>query len=425
MPIDDKMLEDLLSEEFVTPKKNMDSALELVAEKDRSLKFACVGLGQAGGRLAAEFYKLGYAAVAINTAQQDLVHIGVPNRKKMLLDLGLSGAGKSLERGEEAIVQYSDEITSFLESELVGDSEMIFVAFSGGGGSGSGGAEKMIEILSKFGKPLACLYVLPLTTDDSVAKKNSLVTLAKLARLSKTNVISSLLIVDNSRIETLLGHLSQDKFWATANESIVKPIHIFNTLTNTASQYTSLDSSDFGKVLTTGDISLIGSFEVEDYEEETALAEAAVKSFASNMLAEGFDLKGTRTCGIIVTGRKESLDKVSANSLNYMYHMISEQTNSAATYRGMYVVDNGNSNIKIYSWLSGLGLPVERINSLKAESVMQTAQAEEKEHGRANSMNLELGEKTITAAADIHKKIQQKNSAFNKLSGGIIDRRKK
>jgi hypothetical protein len=46
-------------------------------------------------------------------------------------------------------------------------------------------------------------------------------------------------------------------------------------------------------------------------------------------------------------------------------------------------------------------------------------------------MTLDVGEKTTTAAQDIHKKIQQKNSAFGKLTGnarnngGIVDKRKK
>lgn len=426
MPIDDQELNDLLSEE-ITPKKQEEEkmALTMVATKDRSLKLVCAGIGQAGSRIAQEFYKFGYNAVAINSAIQDLTHIALPERKKMLLDLGLSGAGKDIGRGEEAINQYNDEITKFLEAELIGDSEMVFLAISGGGGSGSGSVEPMVNILNTFGKPIAVLYVLPLHTDDPTAKKNSLVTLAKLAKLSKTNVISSLIIVDNSKIETLLGNLSQSQFWATANESIVKPIHMFNVLTNQASQFTSLDSSDFGKIITTGDISLIGTFDVDDYEEETALAEAVVKSFSSNMLADGFDLTQARTGGVIVTGKKESLDKVSANAINYMYHMISEQTNSANIYRGIYAVDSKSDKLKVYSWISGLGLPVDRINSLKAESVVQVAKAEEKEASRATTMNLDLGEKTVNAAADIHKKIQQKNSAFNRLSGGIVDKRKK
>lgn len=425
MPIDDTILNDLLEMEIVQ-KMEEKMPLTLVAEKEFSLKFACVGVGQAGSRIAEVFSHLGYFSVAINTANQDLLHIDIPERKKLLINLGsLSGAGKDILRGENAVIQHKDSIVNFLESELVGDSEFIFLAVSGGGGSGAGSVQPMIDILTQFGRPLGVLFILPLNNDDSIAKKNSLMTLAKLAKLSKTNVISSLIIVDNSKIETIYGDLSQAQFWKVANKAIVAPIHAFNTLTQKASEFTALDGSDFGKILTTGDISIIGSFRVDEYENETSLAEAVVKSFSSNMLSAGFDLSQTRCGGVIIVGKKQALDKISSNAINYMYHVIAEKTNSSTMYRGMYVDDNAIDDVRIFSWLSGIGLPVDRINSLKAESLIQVAKAEEKEKSRVNVMNLDLGEQTTTSVQEIHKKIEQKNSGFNRLAGGIVDRRKK
>lgn len=425
--IDDSTLDDLLKDELPSGEKDM--GVMLVNKKDRSLKFAFVGIGQAGSRIAAECFELGYSAVAINTALQDLHHIKLPERKKLFMDLGISGAGKDLQRGESAIIHYKDEISNFLSTELVEDSDMLFCVISGGGGTGSGSIQPMIDILTQFNRPLGVIFILPLHTDDAIAKKNSLTTLAKLAKLSKTNVISSLIIVDNSKIETLLGNLPQTKFWEIANKSIVKPIHLFNVLTNEASQFTSLDSSDFGKIITTGDISLIGTFTVKDYQDETALAEATMKSFASNMLANGFDLGQARCGGVILVGRKEVLDKISANAINYLYHMVSEQTNAASIYRGVYAMDIEEDGVQVLSWLSGLGLPIERINVLKEEAAAQTIKAEAKEKTRNMSMGLDLGEQTTTAAQEITKKIQEKNNAFNKLAGnnrvGLIDKRKK
>jgi len=109
--------------------------------------------------------------------------------------------------------------------------------------------------------------------------------------------------------------------------------------------------------------------------------------------------------------------------------MISEQTDNASLYRGIYAVNSSTDSVKIYSWFAGLGLPVDRINSLKQESVIQAAKQDEKEKGRAGAMALDLGDKTTTAAQEIHQKIKAKNSAFGKLTGratgGIVDKRKK
>lgn len=425
--IDDDMLNDLLSQEISTTKEDK-SALTLIAEKDRSLNLAFLGVGQAGSRLAEVFYGYGYSVGVLNTAVQDLKFIKVPERKKMLLDMGLAGAGKDLSRGEEAVQQYRDEITAFLEKEVVGDADMLFLAISGGGGTGAGSVVPAVEILASFGRPVGVIYVLPMQTDDAGSKKNALTTLAKLAKLASTDVISTLIVVDNAKIEAMYSGLSQVDFWQTANEAIAEPLHLFNTLTHQASNFTSLDASDFGKIIAYGDCSLLGCIEVENYEGETALAEAALASLRSSMLAD-FDLKQAKVGGILVVAKEEVLRQIPMSNLNYMFHIVSEQTDNASLYKGVYAVNTDSDSVKVYTFFAGLGLPVDRINALKAESAVQEARAEEKVKTRATAMALDLGEKTTTAASEIHQKIKAKNSGFNKLANkpavGIIDKRKK
>lgn len=429
MPIDDKMLDDLLSEELTPAKEEDKMALTLVNEKDRSIKIGVVGVGQAGSRLAEIFYKYGYSVGVLNTAMQDLKFIQVPERKKLFLEYGLGGAGKDLAIGEGAINEHRDVITQFLEAEVVADNDMLFLAISGGGGTGSGSVEPLLGILKGFDRPVGVVYVLPMNTDDAIAKKNSLTTLARLAKMASTDLINTLVVVDNSKIETIYGDLSQTEFWKTANQAIVEPFHLFNSLTSQPSEFTSLDPTDFGRIISYGDCSLYGMIEVDNYIDETALAEAVVKGLDAGMLASGFDLKQAKVGGVIVVGSKEVLEKIPANNVNYMFHMISDQTDNASIYRGIYAMNSTSDTVKIYSWFAGLGLPVDRINSLKQESVIQAAKQEEKEKGRAGAMTLDLGDKTTTAAQDIHQKIKAKNSAFGKLTGnargGIVDKRKK
>jgi cell division GTPase FtsZ len=285
----------------------------------------------------------------------------------------------------------------------------------------------MIELLTTFNRPVGVIFILPLATDDAQSKKNSLVTLAKLARLSSANTISTLIVVDNSKIEIMLGNLPMSEFWSKANKAIAKPLHLFNTLTNQPSQFTSLDHSDFGKILTYGDISLYGEIAVENYLDETALAEAAINSLESGMLASGFDLKQTKIAGILVMAKESVLQKIPAINIHHLYHVIGEQTDQASIYKGVYAIDDESDVVRIYTWFAGLGLPVDRINALKQESSAQALQQEAKEKSRLSGMVLDLGEKTSTAAQQIHQKIKDKNSAFTKLIGNVpvIDKRKK
>ena len=155
------------------------------------------------------------------------------------------------------------------------------------------------------------------------------------------------------------------KFWEVSNKAIVEPLHIFNTLTASASRHTSLDPSDFAKIISEGDCTVYGVMEVADYMEETALAEAVVDSLSKNMLADGFNLKETRVGGVIIAGTKKVLDKLPAININYCYHMISEITNGASVFQGVYDVHTKSDSVKIYTWFSGLGLPRERVEAVK------------------------------------------------------------
>jgi cell division GTPase FtsZ len=416
-------------------KMEKKADVEKIIEKEPrsiAIRMGVVGVGQAGSRIAEVFSKLGYSVGVINTSSQDLEFINVPEDNKLLLTGTLGGTGKDLELGREIFSNNYDIISEFVSSTLQG-AAMSYLAVSGGGGTGSSSVEILVPMLYELGIPVGVIYVLPKATEDAQSKKNSLETLAKLAKLSSNNIISSLVVVDNARIESIYANLSQAKFWETSNLAIVEPIDVFNHLTSRPSRFTSLDPSDFGKIISAGDCSVYGLIEVEDYMEETALAEAVIDSLNSNMLAEGFDLKQTRIGGVIITGTKKVLDRIPAININYCFHMISEQTNGASIFQGIYDVetDDDYDSVKIYSWFAGLGLPKSRIEKLKEESKAQAAVASSKERDRGSAMSMSLDDEgAVNVASDIHKKIQRKNSGFNRLQtigaqNSLIDMRRK
>lgn len=412
-------------------EKNAEAVLPETPAQSVSIKMGVIGVGQAGSRIAEEFSRLGYDAGVINTSAQDLAYINVPQDQKLLLEGSLGGTGKDLDLGRQIFEQSTEQLTTFVEAIADGN-DMLFLAVSGGGGTGSSSVDTMVPMLFTLGMPLGVIYILPKATEDAQSKKNSIETLARLAKLTSTNMISSLVVVDNARIEQIYGGLSQAQFWTTANSAIVEPINIFNTLTSQPSQFTSLDPSDFGKIISCGDCSVYGMVEVEDYMEETALAESVMKSLNSNMLAEGFDLTQTRTGGVIILGSQAALSKLPALNIDYCFSMISETTNGANIFQGIYAVeDMDDDSVKIYSWFAGLGLPQDRIENLKKESKAQASVLAEKEKMRANAMTLDLGEDKVSSVKDqIERKIKNKNSGFNKLQGSsarssIIDKRRR
>jgi cell division GTPase FtsZ len=429
-------LQEVLEERNKTRKQNVeekgDSAMTvmLVEQQDRSINIGVVGVGQCGSKIAEEFFNRGYNVVAINTAMQDLKHINIPEGQKLFLDYSLGGAAKDLDTGKAAAEQYTGEILEHIENHTE-DCEILLLAISGGGGTGSGSAETMIGVMSQLGKPLSVLYVLPMTSEDSLAKHNAIQTLAGLAKLAKNDTINSLIVVDNAKIEILYPGKAMAEFWKVANAAIVEPLHLFNKLSAASSEYTSLDPMDFSRLfIGTGDCALFGMIEVEDYLEDETIAEAMVTNLENGLLSSDFDLGQTRSAGVIITGNKEVLSKVPATNIEYGFSMVSKICNEGTrVFRGVYEVPIDDNILRIYSFFSGLGLPEERIVELKAEAERHMKALESKENQRAIAMNIDIGKTKTTSAADqLHKRIKEKNSAMGKLkqnSKRVIDKRRR
>jgi cell division GTPase FtsZ len=418
-----------LEDELKGKVEDKDMTVMLVEQQDRSVNVGVVGVGQCGSKLAEEFYNLGYSAVAINTAMQDLKPIQIPEGQKLFLDYALGGSAKDLETGAAAAEEYSEQILSILQ-ESFEDSEVLMLVTSGGGGTGSGSAETMVSIMTQMDKPLTVVYVLPLASEDTLAKHNSIQTLSRLAKLAKEDTINSLMVVDNAKIELLHPGKSMAEFWRVANKTIVDPLHLFNKLSSSPSEYGSLDPMDFTRIFVgTGDCTLYGMIEIEDFLEEEAIAEAVITNMENGLLASEFDLRQTRSAGVIITGSKEILQQIPATNIEYGFAMVNKLCNEGTqVFRGVYEIP-GQETLKVYSLFSGLGLPEERVTELKAEAERHMAALKGKEDNRAANMSIDIGKtKAVSAADALHKKIKGKKSAMGKIkknSKRIADRRRK
>lgn len=402
-------------------------AAKIVAKKERSIVLGVVGSGQAGSRLAEAFYKLGYDAVAINTAMQDLKHIELPDSNKLLLEYGLGGAAKEIEIGKAAAESHKGFIEDLVNNKL-GHSQLNVLCLSLGGGSGAGSCETLVDVLSTTGKPLVVITVLPMDSEDAQTKHNALETLAKLAKAAQTKKINNLIVVDNAKIETIYQDVSQVEFYGMANKAIVEPIDIFNTLSSMPSSVKGLDPMEWGKLFTDGEgLTVYGELTVDNYSEETSIAEAVINNLNGNLLAGGFDLKQSRYVGVIIAANKDVWAKIPSSSVTYAMAMINDQCgNPKGIFKGIYTTESPENTVKIYSMFSGLGLPDSRVQQLKKEAQTHMQAAKAKDDQRNLTLTLDTGtNETVSAAQKIKEKIAAKTSAFGKLTQGVVDRRNK
>lgn len=401
-------------------------AAKIVSKKDRSIVLGVLGSGQAGSRIAEAFYKLGYDAVAVNTAMQDLKFIDIPDSNKLLLEHGLGGAAKEIEIGRAAAENHRGEILQLVNEKLQ-NSQINVLCLSLGGGSGAGSCETLVDVLSNLGKPLVVITVLPMDTEDAQTKNNALETLAKLAKLTQSKKVNNLIVVDNAKIEAIYHNVSQVDFYGTANKAIVEPIDIFNTLSSMPSSVKGLDPMEWGKLFTDGEgLTVYGELTVDNFSEDTAIAEAVVNNLNGNLLAGGFDLKQSRYVGVIIAANKETWAKIPSSSITYAMAMVNDQCGTPkGVFKGIYTVETADPVVKVYSMFSGLGLPESRVSQLKKEAQEHMQNVKGKDEARNLNLQLDTGtNETVSAAQKVKEKMAAKSSAFGKLVGGVVDRRK-
>ena len=402
-------------------------ASKIMSKKERSLALGIVGTGQAGNRLCQYYHSLGYEAIAINTAMQDLKFIDIPDSNKLLLEYGLGGAAKDTEIGRAAAESHRGEILQLINEKL-SNSQVNILCLSLGGGSGAGSCETMVDLLTSVGKPLVVMTILPMDTEDAQTKANALETLSKLTKLVQTKKVNNLIVVDNAKIEAIYQDVGQMDFYEVANKAIVDPIDVFNTLSSMPSSVKGLDPMEWGKLFTDGEgLTVYGELTVDNFSEETSIAEAVVNNLNSNLLAGGFDLKQSRYVGVIITAPKEVWAKIPSSSITYAMAMINDQCgNPKGVFRGIYTVESSEPVVKVYSMFTGLLLPAARIEQLKKESSELQAKAKIKDEDRNAGLQLDTGtNEVVSAAQKIKEKIAAKSSAFGKLVGGVVDRRGK
>lgn len=399
-----------------------------IVEKVQAIRWGILGSGECGGRIAEAFYALGNDVICLNTASVDLNAVKIPESNKVLLDNSVGGSAKSLELGEQATIMHSDKIAEAVNTHLA-NAQVIILAISLGGGSGSGSLSTLVDIVSKTGKPIVCICVLPQTSDDGLSKNNALITLSKLSKLTQEKKVASIICIDNAKIEQIYCNASQLDFFSLANKEIVSQLTAMNYLANSPGITKSIDKMEWLKILLDGEaFSIYGSITVNKFKDELDLAEALLMNVEANLLSGSFDIKQAKYCGVFLTANENVWKQIPSSAVNYCLASINDDFAAPeGVFKGTYI-DNDikENNLIIYFFYSGLGLPIAKINALKEEVEQLNATIKSKAGNRNISLEFNAGtDKTLSKADELKGKIAAKNSAFGKFISNTVDRRNK
>ena len=371
--IPDLEIPDIDLEDYEIPEEE-DNTVE--DESGGSQTFAWIGSGQGGGRIAKAFYDRGYKkCIAVNTSSHDLDTLDLPSKQKMLLDVGEQGAGKNMQKGNEAANRYKQNIFDLMRRTYGNNVDHVFVCVGAGGGSGSGSVLVLIETAKKYmkyighddpEKRVGVVMSLPTrgeATSPQVSS-NAYEVLKVVGEYAEEKLISPLLIIDNSKIERMYKGLTVKQFWPTVNNTVSGLFHVFNVLTNNPSPYTSFDPTDYSSVLQGGGVLVMGVAKLKEFEDEQKVSNAIKSNIEKTLLSE-VELSDATAAACVAVGSKDIMENTSGlmDSLSYGFDTLSSLCPDAVLHRGIY--EDNKDSLRLYTIVSGLKVPEKRLKQLK------------------------------------------------------------
>jgi cell division GTPase FtsZ len=349
------------------PAPEPEQVKEIEDEIDVAYKFAFIGAGQGGSRIAETFHQLGYRKVAIlNTAQQDLNTINLNNK----LCIGEGGAGKDPEYAKKVFAEKKEDVIDFMRYSFGEQLDRIIICAGAGGGTGSGTVVPLVHAAKQLQETVGCaspkvgvILALPKYSEGKKVNANSYACLNEVYDLVKEGIVSPLVVIDNERIGKVYPNLVVSNFWQTANMSMAGLFHLFNLTAARDSSYSAFDASDYRSILDSG-LMVFGAAPVTDWKDAVSISRAVRDNFKSGLLSGGINLSSGNCAGAIVVGGKEQLDNIPQVALDQAFDQLCRMLRPGnVVHRGIYSGDK--PNLTVYTAIGGLDKPVDKLEELK------------------------------------------------------------
>jgi cell division GTPase FtsZ len=348
---------------------------------DSAFKWAFIGAGQAGARIAEAFWKIGYRRVCcVNTTSQDMAGIDIPEENKLVMDMGEGGAGKNPENGEKAAKKYYEDVYDLMRRSFGKDFDRVIVCAGAGGGTGGGSCETIIDIAHDIcvslrkegpGMPPAvgAVVSMPMVSEGQKVNANAHKLLSSLfGRVGKDSgkisgrSLSPLAIIDNERIKKIYPGLSSSQFWKTANQSIASHFYLFNNIATAQGDIWTFDKADLKTVLDSGVVTF-GACPLQKWDEATDISYAIRDNLRKTILVGDLEISQSQVAACIFIGNPDVLDSIPQDHLEHGFEMIGRiMSDKSTVHRGLY---KGNKQgLVVYTILGELGAPTARLEEI-------------------------------------------------------------
>ena len=216
-------------------------------------KIAIIGVGNCGSQvalLAEKRYSELFDCIYINSSESDLSMVTSPDALKFKIGNKdeVEGSGKNRTKMKEYLMADINKILTDenLQNTLV-DKKYVFVISSAAGGTGSGAAPVLMEILRQMfpDTNFILVAVLPQISSSLMEQGNALEFLTELYDVLGDS--TTYMIYDNENT----SDLPPTKALEVINDNIVEDLRILSGVDNYATPYESIDEADLESIITT------------------------------------------------------------------------------------------------------------------------------------------------------------------------------
>lgn len=241
------------------------------------LNVGIIGIGNAGSQVAATAIKQNIDAVVINSSENDLSTISNSIIKFPLGDL--RGAGKNRTEAKKFL---KESIRKILEEDnfqkFMDAKDVVFITSSTGGGTGSGIAPILTQILKKsFPESYVIMIGILPTLDEAYSTQIN--TIDYLQELYKKVEAPTYMLYDNDTMKDLPSHVMMERI----NQSIVDDILVMQGTYNYTTKYSSIDEKDMSMILsTTGRLVVASYMNIKEKDLDACSIDAKIEHLLKN-----------------------------------------------------------------------------------------------------------------------------------------------
>ncbi len=351
----------------------------------QALRIGVVGLGQCGGNFAAEFAKLGYPALAVNTSQTDLRSVpGLDDGQRLYLGVdGLNGTGGAMVVGADCLAARGQEIVAAVAKWPEVDAVL---AVGGLGGGTGANLAQVVELLAGDECPVIAMAVLPATSESHTAKVNALQGVNALLDVE----FQALVMVDNQKVYSAFANAGMDQFLHEGNRAVAAAFDELNTLSGheELSSIRSFDPQEFQHTLLSGGVVVFGSRVIDDSLTPESLLEAVRSSVANHeYLGSGYELEDAVVVSAVMVCNADVLADTPATVFEDFSAELKGETGGADLHAGIYGGDVKSARVHIM--VGGLPLP-GRTQELLEEAAQEAERFSTKKPPRKKLKKLDL-----------------------------------